>query len=277
KISSKIIPDVETCEAECLVHHGKGFFGKLKDMLSYAYIDLIDDVGKWLVLGILVGGFISYFLPATIIENYFSNPFISYTVMLLIGGSMYVCATGSIPIAASLILKGMNPGAGLVFLIAGPATNAATISFVGGKLGGKTLFIYLMSIIIGSVGFGLLMDSFWPGLGHSIRSAADTMNMLPYWLEILSAVVLVVFISRSYIVKIVNLFYKASLAEVNMKIKVTDMTCEHCKRTIEKVISEVSGVQRVIVNIKTKTVEIQGNPDEEEIFRRIKNAGYTPE
>ena len=197
--------------------------------------------------------------------------------MLLIGGSMYVCATGSIPIAASLILKGMNPGAGLVFLIAGPATNAATISFVGGKFGGKTLFIYMLSIVLGAVGFGLLMDYFWPGLGHDIRLAADTMKMLPYWLEVSSAIALVVFISRSYIVKIVNAFHKPTLAEVNIKVKVTDMTCEHCKRTIEKVVSEVPGVQKVVVDIKTKTVEIQGNADKEEIFRRIRNAGYTPE
>jgi uncharacterized protein len=265
----------EDCD-DCTMHQGKGVFGKIKDMFHYAYFELIDDVGKWLIIGIVAGGLISYFIPAQIVENYFGNPWVSYTVMLLIGIPMYVCATGSIPIAASLILKGMSPGAGLVFLIAGPATNTATISFVGGKLGKKTLFIYLASIILGSVLFGALVDLLWPGLGHDIKSAADTMKMLPYWLEVSCAVVLIAFISRSYLVKLMYLVVRSSVKS-DMTIKVEGMTCAHCKRTIENAVSGVAGVEKAVVDLKNKTVHIQGNPDRNKVMKVIKDAGYTPE
>ncbi len=186
---------------------------KIKKMFNYAYVELIDDVGGWLIIGIFAGALISYFVPASIIENYFSNPFVSYPVMLLMGVPMYVCATGSIPIAASLILKGMSPGAGLVFLIAGPATNAATLSLIGGKLGIKTLFVYLSSIAIGAIGFALLTDHFWPGLGNGIRSASNSMQMLPNWLEIACSIILLLFLIRSFL----------------KRITVKEKKCEHCK------------------------------------------------
>ena len=273
-----ILPDPDTCTGDCMTQrHFNGVFGKIKDILEYAYVELVDDIGKWLVIGIVAGGVISYFVPTEFVQNYLSNPLFSYPLMLLLAIPTYVCATGSIAIAASLIIKGMNPGAGLVFLIAGPATNAATVSFVGGKLGKKTLFIYLSSIIIGSVTFGVIMDIAWPGFGHQIRSVSDAMDMLPYWLEFICAVALVIFIFRGYVVKMLKIFKTNHLEKIDMKIKVSDITCEHCKRTIEKIVLETDGVEKVLVDVKTKMVEIQGNPNKEEIYRRIRDAGYTPE
>lgn len=262
------------CGARCTSSSEIGVTSKIKRMLEYAYVELIDDVGGWLLIGVFAGSLISYFVPASLVENYFNNPFISYTVMLLIGIPMYVCATGSIPIAASLILKGMNPGAGLVFLIAGPATNTATISFVGGKLGRKTLFIYLSSIILGSIGFGLLMDLVWPDLGHGIRSASDSMQMLPYWLEVSCSVLLIIFILRTYVIK---LFKIKRTDAFNVHIKVKDITCIHCKMSIEKALLDVAGVEEVLVDVNKKIVNIKGDPNMDEILSRIEKTGYNPE
>ncbi len=146
----------------------KGARLSIKKAFKYAYFDLIDDIAKWLVIGIVAGGMINYFVPQEFIEQYLSNPLISYSLMLAIGIPMYVCSTGSIPIAASLIMKGMSPGAGLVFLIAGPATNTATMSFVGGKFGFKTLAVYLFSIAAGAIIWGLALDRLWPSLGSNL-------------------------------------------------------------------------------------------------------------
>ena len=266
----------ETCGDTCELHKGAGAYGRIRDILDYAYIDLIDDVGKWLIIGIVAGGLISYFVPTEVVGTYFANPWISYTFMLLLGIPTYVCATGSIPIAASLIIKGMSPGAGLVFLISGPATNTATISFVGGKLGGKTLFIYLTSIVVGSIGFGLLLDHAWPGLGYTVRSAMDMMHMLPRWLEGLCAVGLVILVARSYVVKLIRGLKRSSI-KADMIIKVSDMTCEHCKKTIEAEVSKIKGVEKVMVDLKDATVNIKGKPDKKKIIKTIEDAGYSPE
>ena len=118
--------------------HSFSLLDKIKSIFNYAFLDLIGDIGKWIIIGILIGSVIGFLIPGNIIEKYLGTPVLAYPLMLLISIPMYICATGSIPIAASLILKGMTPGAGLVFLIAGPATNAATLSFTGGKLGKRT-------------------------------------------------------------------------------------------------------------------------------------------
>ncbi|MEI6079540.1 MAG: SO_0444 family Cu/Zn efflux transporter [bacterium] len=275
-VAPKSVHKHETCGDTCELHKGKGVYGRIRDILDYAYVDLIDDVGKWLIIGIVAGGLISYFVPTEIVETYFANPWVSYTFMLLLGIPTYVCATGSIPIAASLIIKGMSPGAGLVFLISGPATNTATISFVGGKLGGKTLFIYLTSIIIGSVGFGLLVDFMWPGLGQTVRSTMDMMHMLPSWLEVVCAVVLLVLVSRSYVVKLIRGIKRSSI-KADVIIKVADMTCEHCKKTIEAAVSKIKGVEKVMVDLKDGTVNIKGKPDKKKVIKAIEDAGYSPE
>ena len=178
---------------------------KVKRVFSYACVDLIDDVGKWLVIGIVAGGLISYFVPTEIVTKYLGNPVISYALMLAIGIPMHVCSTGSIPIAASLIMKGMSPGAGLVFLIAGPATNTATISFVGGKFGFKTLFIYLSSIILGSVVWGALLDLLWPNFGMQINLMLHNMSqpgLLGFDIKTISAIILCSLLLKSFGYKI---------------------------------------------------------------------------
>ena len=141
RFSEKEIKDIEKKENKdpCVIckidtEHEHTLKEKTKEIFRYAFKVLLQDVGKWLVIGIVTGGMISYFISTDFIERYLGNPFLAYPIMFLIAIPLYVCATGSIPIAASLILKGMSPGAGLVFLIAGPATNTATLSFVGGNV-----------------------------------------------------------------------------------------------------------------------------------------------
>jgi hypothetical protein len=155
------------------------------------------------VLGILIGGIIGFLIPGNIIEKYLGTPWLAYPLMLLVSIPMYICATGSIPIAASLILKGMTPGAGLVFLIAGPATNVATLSFTGGKLGKKTLLMYLLSIVTTAVLFGLLLDLIWILSGKDMSLLTQSMQMLPHGVKIAAALLLSGLLINAIIHKII--------------------------------------------------------------------------
>ncbi len=261
---------------------------KIRSIFQYAFIDLIEDVGKWVLIGVLIGGIIGYLIPGNIIEQYLGNPILAYTIMLLIAIPMYICATGSIPIAASLILKGMAPGAGLVFLIAGPATNTATLSFVAGKLGKKTMFIYLSSIMITALLFGFLIDYIWKVSGNNINLLTGGMKMLPYWLKTASAILLSVFILRAILNRIkdkirgkeisrMSAIRKGLSNKESIVFSVPDMSCQHCVKTIDNAIRKLEGIKDVFINLKTKKVEVIGNVSTELIISAIKSAGYSAE
>jgi len=167
------------------------FIAKIFSGLKYAFVDLLGDIGKWFIVGILIAGGISYFIPESFFESYLTNNFTAMLVMLLVGMPMYVCATSSTPIAAALVLKGLNPGAALVFLLAGPATNIASLSMVSGLLGKRSLFIYLGSIAVCSLSLGILTDMLYYGIGITAKATAgQAAEIFPYYMEYSAAVVL---------------------------------------------------------------------------------------
>jgi len=134
------------------------FLQKVQIALKYAFVEMMEDIGKWLVIGLVVAGLITVFVPDSIFTVFEGNTLASMALVLIIALPMYLCATGSIPIAVALMLKGLTPGAALVLLMAGPACNMASILVIRKVLGGKTLVRYLASIIIGAIGFGFLID-----------------------------------------------------------------------------------------------------------------------
>ena len=126
--------------------------------LKYAFITLLGDIAKPLFWGLLLGALITVAIPENLAELLKENAWLSYLIVIAIAVPMYVCATASLPIAAGLMLSGVSAGAAFVFLSAGPATNTVTIGVVKKMLGSKSLFIYLGSIILGSMLFGLGLD-----------------------------------------------------------------------------------------------------------------------
>ena len=131
---------------------------KLKEALRYGFIDMMGDIGKWLVVGLVVAGLITVFVPNEFFEVFKDNTFLSMLLVLCIAIPMYICATGSIPIAVALIMKGLTPGAALVLLMAGPACNVASMLVLGKRLGKKTLLLYLFAIITGAIVAGCIID-----------------------------------------------------------------------------------------------------------------------
>ncbi|MDD5546518.1 MAG: SO_0444 family Cu/Zn efflux transporter [Candidatus Omnitrophica bacterium] len=147
------------CEENGHEHaHAHSFFSKFAHSMEYAFVDLLGDIALWLTLGIIAGGVISYFVPASLIENYLGYDLRAMFIMLLIGIPLYICASASTPIAAALIAKGMSPGVALVFLLAGPATNTAGIITIAKFLGKRTVVIYLLAISACTIGMGLLLN-----------------------------------------------------------------------------------------------------------------------
>jgi len=125
---------------------------------SYAFGTLLKDIASPLLIGLLLGALITVVVPDNLSEILLKYNWLSYIIVIAIAVPMYVCATASLPIAAGLMLAGVSPGAAFVFLSAGPATNTVTIGVVKKMLGTRTLYIYLGTIIAGSLLFGLGLD-----------------------------------------------------------------------------------------------------------------------
>jgi len=202
KEKESIINDNSICPiCDLETPHSHSLIFKIKTIFKYAFYELVEDFGKWLIIGIAIGGLIAYLVPAKIVEQYLSNQLLAYPLMIAIGLPMYVCATASIPIAAVLIMKGMSPGAGLIFLILGPATNIATLTFVAGKLGKKTLVIYIVTLIVTALLFAIILDLFWQASGKDIKLFTGAGEILPEWLKIISSILLLIFILNTIIFK----------------------------------------------------------------------------
>jgi hypothetical protein len=128
------------------------------EAVRYGFGTMFHDLAHWLVLGFVLAGLVAALFPPNLLERYVGSGPWAMLLMLAIGLPMYVCATSSTPVAAALIAKGLSPGAALVFLLAGPATNAATMVVVGRDLGRRSLALYLASIAAVAVLFGVLTD-----------------------------------------------------------------------------------------------------------------------
>ena len=259
--------------------------GKFRRFLQYAFVEFMQDIAKWLVIGLLLAALISVLVPNNFFTEYVNSPILSMLIMLAIAVPLYVCATGSVPIAAVLLMKGISPGAALVFLMAGPATNAATITVIGKTMGKKTLATYLGSIIGGALLFGLLIDYVLPsnlftsGMIHN-HSNHNHNEMLPYWISLSSTIILAILMINSMIQKykpnnIHNHELNNNKTMPTLKLNVTGMTCNHCKANVEKNLMKVADISNVIANPTNNTVEITGeNLDIKQIEDIINDLGY---
>ncbi|MEI8183603.1 MAG: SO_0444 family Cu/Zn efflux transporter [Desulfomonile sp.] len=169
-----------------------GFRARLLDGMRFAFDDLMSDLTVWFILGILLAGAITALIPDSFFSTTLRPGLPSYLAMIVVSLPMYVCATMSTPIAAALIAKGMSPGTALVLLLAGPATNMATVTIVAGMLGKRSLFIYLASIVVCTLVFAFGTDALFGGMGMSAYTSEmlEASELLPRWVELGSALVL---------------------------------------------------------------------------------------
>lgn len=133
-------------------------------VFQYGLVTLLGSFSKPLFWGLLIGAFITAAIPSNLQDLFNDNRFLGYLIAVAIAAPMYVCANESLPIAASLLIAGVSPGAAFIFLSAGPATNTVTMGAVKSMLGIRALVIYLTVIAIGSIAFGASIDLLFDSL-----------------------------------------------------------------------------------------------------------------
>ncbi len=167
---------------------------RLPQALHFAGAELLDDISRWLALGIVVAGVMMSLIPPGWLAQWGSG-LSAMLVMLLVGIPMYICASASTPIAAGLLLAGVSPGAVLVFLLVGPATNIAGLVVVRQELGSRVTLIYLSGIALLSLLMGLLLEWLLQFTQLSIDvGMALTHELLPSWLSYFSAILLLLLV-----------------------------------------------------------------------------------
>ena len=269
-----------TCDdSSCGCHDEKQPKGNAFVQAShYAFIELLQDIAKWLIIGFLIAAFISVILPDDFFSSFKGWGIFEILIILAASVPIYICATGSIPIAAVLLLKGVSPGAALVFLMAGPATNVATITVIGKTMGRKSLFVYLGTIIGGAVLFGLLTNWLIPTdliMDQIAHIHGDGQHeMLPKWVQISSSVLLVGSFIFGYFYERFEKSKKSTIMSFKT-FKVEGMTCSHCEASVNKNVSKIKGVEEVFADKNTSEVKIKGNKiDLKEIEKIITEIGY---
>ena len=179
--------DGQNCSPEVHRHHHT-FWEKLSAGIRFAIGDLWGDLAGWFILGLVLAGLITVLIPPDLFGKYLGSGLPAMLIMLAVGIPLYICATASTPIAAALILKGVSPGAALVFLLAGPATNMATLTVLTGVLGKRATAIYLASIAVCAVLFGLIVDQVYASLGISAQAVVgQASEIVPEWAGLIGA------------------------------------------------------------------------------------------
>lgn len=259
-------------------------YQKLRKVLNYAFVEMMQDIGKWLVIGLIIAGLITIVVPDNLFTIFADKPFLSMLTVLVFAIPMYLCATGSIPIAVALMLKGLSPGTALVLLIAGPAVNAASMLVISKVMGKKTLSIYLLSIIVCSIVFGLGIDYLLPREWFTapLTSIHDCHGSGISYFNIACSIILFILLCNAFILKYKPSSHCSCRQTHKNETPCTDkwefivkgMKCNHCKANVEKSILKCSGVQEVETDLSTGKVVTHGKINRKEIIKAIEDLGF---
>ena len=250
---------------------------KVCRVLHYAYYEMIRDIGLRLVIGLLLAALINVAVPDEFFLHFGSNALLQMLVILIVAVPMYICSTGSIPVAAALIMKGLSPGAALVMLMAGPAVNMASILVVRKSMGTKFTVIYLLVIVVFSILFGFLINA--SGISIAPRTGLDACcdagGALPGTFKLICTFLLTFFILFALSMKLFSRFTsKASASDATVYV-VEGMHCSHCEAAVVRAVESVEGVNSAKASATSKTLTITGPAAEEDIRDAVEKAGYT--
>lgn len=256
-----------------------GMAAKCRLALRHAFVEMMQDIGKWLVIGLVIAGLITSFVPASFFAHFSDRPLLGMVLVLVCSVPMYLCATGSIPIAVALMLKGLSPGAALVMLMAGPAVNMASVMVIGKVMGKRAMAMYLTAIIAGAMAFGLATDYLLPHEWFTAPLTAMTEcshEGVPIFNAVCS-VVLMLLLANAYIMKLRKNNTKVMENNNELTLRIKGMSCNHCKASVERTISKVAGVEAVTVELERGTASIKGSADPAKIKRAIEEIGFEVE
>lgn len=256
---------------------GGGFGRKMLAALKYGFVDMVGSVGGWLVIGLIVAALITVFVPDELFVSLSRYPLAAMLAVVVIAIPMYVCATGSIPIAMSLMMKGLSPGIAFVMLMAGPAANFASIIILSKTQGKKATAIYVGSVVVTALAFGLAIDLLMPRewfltgmhVAHGHGGAG--------WFSIACAAVLAALLVYTQLINRKHHHHHHNLQaqkDMTQKFKVTGMNCSHCRASVERAIASVSGVESVDVDLQGACAIVSGTANPDDIIAAVKLAGF---
>lgn len=274
---NRLVPDDDTAgTTACNCHAETG--SRLWRVLKYAYFDMIQDIGLRLIIGLLLAALINVAVPDEFFLTFGKQPLLQMLVILVIAVPMYICSTGSIPVAAALMMKGLTPGAALVMLMAGPAVNLASILVVRKSLGRRFTAVYILTIVVFSVLFGLLVNALGIGADLAVPAGgADCCAMpvrRPGLFRTVCSALLVLFILIALTMKFLSRFKKQAAVEGTAVYTVEGMHCNHCKAAVEKAVGGLKGVTAAEVNLGAKTVTVTGTADADAVRKAVEQAGF---
>lgn len=246
--------------------------GKIVDAWQHG-VEIVRSVWLWLLIGVVISAVIQVLLP----ESWFQrlNDFgllPAMLMVLLLSVPLYVCATASVPIAAALVASGMSPAVAIVFLIAGPATNVTTIAAVYGRFGARTLAVYLISIIVGSMIFASAFH--WIIDPTVVVEHAGHDHHPGGWLASASAAALLLLIATFIYDDARRLLSGRGTGEPDLQISVTGMHCNGCVSKVETALKKVDGVESVNVQLDPGIVSIVGIVERELISDAVTSLGF---
>ena len=265
------VVDIDSCS--CQTEKGN----KVWRVLKYAYYDMLRDIGLRLIIGLVVAALIQVAVPDEFFLQFGSQPLLQMLVLLVIAIPMYICSTGSIPVAAALMVKGLSPGAALVMLMAGPAVNLASILVVHKSMRRRFTSIYLMTIVAFAILFGLLLNA--TGIDFTV-AAQDACCMgtsaLPSPFKLICATILTLLIIFALMMKLFSKFTSKETSDPDVTIyRVEDMHCSHCEAAVVRAVEELPGVEKAKASASANTLTIKGPATEEAIRAAVEGIGYT--
>ena len=221
-------------------------------VLHYGFIKLLGNISSALVVGLVLAALIHLFVPKDFGAKYLTSDLLAMPAMLLFGIPLYVCSTASIPIAASLIVKGISPGAALVFLITGPATNIATITIMSKILGKKAVAIYIATVAIAAIIAGYIFNMLNINLSPFIQSGGKMEISL---LQKTSCIILFALLAFTILQRLGKRFGTKNMPS-DLEIEVKGMTCEHCADSITRAIKHIDGILKLDINVESGIIKI---------------------
>lgn len=248
---------------------------KIGSALKYGLIDMVASVGPWLVTGLIIAALITVLVPDTLFVGLSRYPLLAMLAVVAVAVPMYVCATGSIPIAMSLMVKGLSPGIAFVLLMAGPAANFASLMILSRSQGKKATLIYVASVVVTAITFGLIIDTFMPAswfLPASSVAAVDACHTTIGWFPTACSIILMVLLCYTFIMS--KHHNHQNITEMTKEYKINGMACQHCKNNVEKQLAKVPGVETVEVNLDKAVATVTGAADSKDIIEAIELAGY---
>lgn len=257
---------------------------RLWQALKYGFIDMVASTGKWLTIGLVVAALITVFVPDELFISLSRYPLLAMTAVVIVAIPMYICATGSIPIAMSLMLKGLSPGIAFVMLMAGPAANFASLIILSRTSGRRATAIYVASVTLTAIAFGLVIDLVLPASWFELHSAVSSAcHAHAEWFPTLCSAVLVLLLLSAPTLnrRFGHHHHCADTCDADTRtpapmlvFTVQGMACAHCCKRVETAAAAVPGTLSAVVDLGAARLTVTGTPDPDAITKAVTLAGY---